>query len=153
MNAYDLYKAINEDFEHTCPSGIVVTMRRISLGDYVRYGKMPSHLQAVVTKAHTDGIASISGHEQQREYFEWVICEALKFPKVTTLPEAVSDTVLPLDYLPDADQISIFQAAFSNMAQEVERLRPLSKPGKGKRSSTSTPSPSATDNGPAPSSA
>jgi len=155
MNATQMYRALNKGFQHTLPSGVEVTLRMISLNSYVKHGKLPTHLQAISDRVREEGIGPITQQspEDLNPFYEWVICEALVEPKVTTLPEAVTEEILFIDELPPADQIDIVRVAFLQISRAVEDLRPLSMPRTGNFSSPSTPSPSDTASDPADSSA
>ena len=149
MNATDVYTRLNEGFQHLCPSGITVTMRRISLANYVRSGRVPSHLQALITTVQSGGLgAAAEETEGLTTLFEWTLCESLIDPRVSLMPTKHNKSI-PLDYLPEADKADIFNVAISDMAEAVEALRPLSSPEAETPCSSSTPSASATDTAPA----
>lgn len=117
-----ILKQLNEGFEHTLPSGLTVTMKRLSLESYKRAGTLPTHLQAIVLDIRKKGFPQMfeESPDEVSQFFEWVICESLLDPKVAVTPE--DDDTLPLDYLPEQDKSDIFQVAFFNIGKAVERL-------------------------------
>lgn len=140
-----ILRQLNEGFEHTLPSGLVVKMKRLSLEAYKRAGTLPTHLQAIVQGIRDKGFPLMYQENEPgvSDFFEWVICEALVDPKVAVEPQ--DEETMPLDYLPEQDKSDIFQVAFLNVAKAIERLRPLSKAKAARGSASLTPSGSVTE--------
>lgn len=148
MTAKEILQQINEGFKQTLPSGLIVTMRRISIESYRRKGTLPTHLQTIVAEMRLKGIGNVyrESPDDAQTFLEWVICEALLDPVVAIEP---TGDALPIDYLPEGDKLAIYQIAFGDIAKAIEAVRPLSKRAKASGSLISTPSPSATDSDPA----